>query len=636
MDLKCLRWRRIVGKTSLGMAGTPGQTLPSGGRKMIPLGLTTNRRRLMEMQNLAVMVVLKNKVLPKVNYKLLTGRGSKHSALYTQLMKKDRGFRSMVSQSGKGSGKTDILLEIARTDRVLLLVEKDETAYAFFKGKGKFRPYGGKGHHYMLDELYYMKGKAGGKSKGKGKTKSKNKGSVNTYASEWNDYYGYGVEFDGAEVMMDLQANTSYEAPKPQSMGKHYGMLDTGATCSAGPESSIKKMKDSKAKVTFDMKKRPRFRFGSGRWGRALYKVTMASSLSSATFSAYALPDPEEVGEPWFHEGLLVPVLMDFIHSHGLIVDFNDGFSVCSKHRNAQPFLLPRNEKGHYMLNIADFVTNGQSCVEGSPEIHVLLDEHMSEEQFRPSFTLPPLIFEDEDEGYEVQVTLDASHTEFHELWSRRQHMDDHSSRLMGSLLSSRDPTTSSTRSLFQHGAQEGDQRGLPGSVPGSGSRPEGSSEFGEGAALLRKPSSGECQGQQVGIVDSLQPVQSSLKLHSKSGSTSFGCRMPKPRERKVGFDTTTCGVGTGHGTQRRLDEGDGRQGDCGGAHEDAAKGVQGPSEEGSYEDRQGVKSLGEAFDWAEEFRLRGLERPGTASNDSEVYDKLGSSESRSGICYSS
>ena len=356
-------------------------------------------------------------------------------------MKKDRGFGSMVSQSGKGSGKTETChicgspQHFARDcpDKQSPFARgkgagknqyyvDDETAYAFFKGKGKFRPYGGKGHHYMLDELYYMKGKAGGKPKGKGKTKSKNKGSVNAYASEWNDYYGYGVEFDGAEVMMDLQANTSYEAPKPQTMGKHYGMLDTGATCSAGPESSIKKMftavleKDSKAKVTFDMKKRPRFRFGSGRWGRALYKVTMASSLSSATFSAYALPDPEEVGEPWFHEGLLVPVLigMDFIHSHGLIVDFNDGFSVCSKHRNAQPFLLPRNEKGHYMLNIADFVTNGQSCFEGSPEIHVLLDEHMSEEQFRPSFTLSPLIFEDEDEGYEVQVTLDASHTEFH------------------------------------------------------------------------------------------------------------------------------------------------------------------------------------------------------------------------------
>ena len=81
MDLKCSRWKRTVGKMSLGMAETPGRMLLNGGRKKIPSGLTTSRRRLMEIQNMAVMVVSKNKELPKVNYKLLIGRGARHSAL---------------------------------------------------------------------------------------------------------------------------------------------------------------------------------------------------------------------------------------------------------------------------------------------------------------------------------------------------------------------------------------------------------------------------------------------------------------------------------------------------------------------------------------------------------------------------
>ena len=575
----------------------------------------------------------------------------------TQMMKKDRGFGGVASQSGKGNGKTETChicgspQHFARDcpDRQSPFGRSkgfgknqyyvdDEAAFAFFKGKGKSRPFGGKGNHYLLDELYYMKGKSSGKSKGKGKPKGKNKGTVNAYYSEWGDYYGYGVEFDGAEEMMDLQANVSYETPKPQPMGKHFGMLDTGATCSAGPESSIKKMiaavleKDSKAKLTFDMKKRPRFRFGSRRWGRALYKVTMSSSLSPASFSAYALPDPEEVGEPWFHEGLLVPVLigMDFIHNHGLIVDFNDGFSVCSKHRNAQPFHLHRNEKGHYMLNIADFVTNGKSCDEGSPEIHVLLDEDVSEAQFRHSLSLSTLMFEDEEEGHEVQVTLETSHSEFHELWSRRQLMDDHSSSFMGSLVSFCDPTTSSPRSSFRHGAQEEDQHYASGLIQSDGGRSERSSKLGSGVAMLREPQPGETSRKSMGSLGSLQPVRSSNHLHSEGRSTCVTFSVPESRQREDGFDSASRGVGTPSGTQCRVGEGDDREGDCRGAHEDSSTGIQGPSEEGGDECGKGSQSLGEALDWASEFRLRGLKREGEQHpDDSKGDDKLGSGEPR-------
>ena len=51
-----------------------------------------------------------------------------------------------------------------------------------------------------------------------------------------------------------------------------------------------------------DAQKRPKFRYGSGKWGKALCQVTISSSLSSNRFQAFALPDPEESREPWFEE----------------------------------------------------------------------------------------------------------------------------------------------------------------------------------------------------------------------------------------------------------------------------------------------------------------------------------------------
>lgn len=124
------------------------------------------------------------------------------------------------------------------------------------------------------------------------------------------------------------------------------GMRDCGATCSAGPESSIKNLinavleKDKSARITVDRKRCPKFRYGSGKWGKALYRITLQSSLTPRAFHAYALPDPEESREPWFTSNMLVPVLigLDLIHLHGLIVDFNDGTTVCAKRDDPKPF----------------------------------------------------------------------------------------------------------------------------------------------------------------------------------------------------------------------------------------------------------------------------------------------------------
>ena len=128
---------------------------------------------------------------------------------------------------------------------------------------------------------------------------------------------------------------------------------------------------DSQTKVTIDEKSSPRFRYGSGKWGKALFKVTLESSLSSRSFSAYALPDPSEAKEEWFQDYMLVPVLigMDFIRNNGLVTDFHDGYCAFAATENPVPFYLPKNGKNHYMVDIVDYLTLGRRSAGGHPTI---------------------------------------------------------------------------------------------------------------------------------------------------------------------------------------------------------------------------------------------------------------------------
>ncbi|CAK9031677.1 Integrase catalytic domain-containing protein, partial [Durusdinium trenchii] len=156
-----------------------------------------------------------------------------------------------------------------------------------------------------------------------------------------------------------------------------YGMLDSGATCSAGPEQSIKRLaqavltKDSAAQIKVDGQNRPRFRYGSGKWGRAQYHLEIKSSTSARTFQAFALPDPEEITQPWFQDHMLVPVLvgMDFMKGNGMIVDFSDGLAVCAALDEDEPVQLPRNGKSHYMIDLVHFITGGKTNYVGSPTV---------------------------------------------------------------------------------------------------------------------------------------------------------------------------------------------------------------------------------------------------------------------------
>jgi hypothetical protein len=410
----------------------------------------------------------------------------------TQLAKKDRGFGKAA---GKGSSDgchicghpghyardcPDRQAPKGKGRMYHMGYYEDDSLYAFQKGKGKSKGKYGKNMH-LMDELFYMRGKGfGNNMKGKGKGKTKNTGVVNAYYADYEEPYGYHV-LDFKEEVLDLQAAATETPPRAaeislasldnKSSAGPCGMLDSGATCSAGPESSIKNLvsallkQDKSAKIHIDGKRCPRFRYGSGKWGKALFRISMESSLSSHTFHAYALPDPEESKEPWFNDSMLVPVLigMDFIDSHGLIIDFSEGMAVCGNHPEGKPFYLPRNSKKHLMVDVVQFLTEGNICSQGSPTINVVMGDGIDEQLSAELFTLSidslcwnqywPLILENDETGSNDQQSFECQMTStcptpspwFEKLWNRRLDLNRKSGSMGSSTSKAHETSTSSS-----------------------------------------------------------------------------------------------------------------------------------------------------------------------------------------------
>ncbi|CAE7328962.1 nosip [Symbiodinium sp. CCMP2592] len=257
------------------------------------------------------------------------------------------------------------------------------------KGKGQFKGKPGSFNGNYADYESYFVGKGKGKSKGKFKGKTtmwmegqaawhKGKGkhrepprSVNAYSS---DMYLAGLQ---VSETMDLSSMSSAR-PEPQT-----GMLDSGATASAAPEAVVKGLieavlsRDRGARIDLEQYARPYFRFGNGKWGRALGRTTITSNVSGSTrkFSLYTLPNPSEYYTSHFDKGSLVPVLigMDFLGpaGMGLIIDFSTGLALQSKEEHPEIFHLKTNAKGHYVLDIVEFLTQGHVNLEGQAHLVV-------------------------------------------------------------------------------------------------------------------------------------------------------------------------------------------------------------------------------------------------------------------------
>ncbi|CAE7771249.1 unnamed protein product [Symbiodinium sp. CCMP2592] len=417
----------------------------------------------------------------------------------TQQLRRDRGFGAVTS--GKGA-----CFECGGPH---LVRDCPNRRFSSMKGKGK-------GHYQatMDDSGLYYQGKGKGKTKSKkgywsdvqaawmkGKQKSKGKGkdphrSVNAYSAEY--FVG------GLELRESFDLNATNMASTSPSMA----MLDSGATASAAPEAVVQSLvqavlsQDRQAHIELDQASRPYFRFGNGKWGRALCRVSIQSRASGhlRSFALYTLPNPAEYYQAQFDKSTLVPILigMDFIGPEGvgMMIDFATGLAMYTKESSPEIFQLPVNRKGHYTLDIVQYLTRGHKCEEG--HAHVLVRDGPQPSTSTMSHQLLELwtvwIDLQVSDRQLLERDLSAARDRMWRLYQRSQSMSPTaaSSAQMLSLSDSVDPTTSSSRDS-QNGSFA-----LDGSGCGSGGRGHsGRLHEGKGEGQI-KASQWPCFGQHV------------------------------------------------------------------------------------------------------------------------------------------
>jgi len=65
---------------------------------------------------------------------------------------------------------------------------------------------------------------------------------------------------------------------------------------------------------------------------------------------------------------------MDWLKEAGAVLDFNDGHCFLPL-MNGVVLNLPQNQKGHYMLDVVEYLTDGLRNSKGHAAVHVMLEE---------------------------------------------------------------------------------------------------------------------------------------------------------------------------------------------------------------------------------------------------------------------
>ena len=137
---------------------------------------------------------------------------------------------------------------------------------------------------------------------------------------------------------------SSGAASSTTEAGGTRGVVDTGATVTAGGHEAVQSLITRLAKVRPDLKvtlfegDRPYFRYGSGRWGRALFKAQL--EFGNVKFSVYSLPSEK------------VPVLVGMreLGEMDVILHCRTSRAIVS----GTPRQLEVNSKGHALFNFAE------------------------------------------------------------------------------------------------------------------------------------------------------------------------------------------------------------------------------------------------------------------------------------------
>ena len=160
-----------------------------------------------------------------------------------------------------------------------------------------------------------------GRGKGQHKSKGKPKGQVHYYEdAAWNTKGGKGMSSKGmkgygnpkgymnkgkykdsyymsAYNMYPITVEDAFDATGNHEMLRDgESIVDTGATATAGGQIAVQRLctavmnAQSSASMEVYTADRPWFRFGNGKWGRALFRVTLR--CNNVEISIYSLPSP--------------------------------------------------------------------------------------------------------------------------------------------------------------------------------------------------------------------------------------------------------------------------------------------------------------------------------------------------------
>ncbi len=132
------------------------------------------------------------------------------------------------------------------------------------------------------------------------------------------------------------------DAGSAQPLSAEESLVDTGATATAGGSDAVEALCAALVRARPDVKielakgDRPYFRFGSGQWGRALYRVTLYTDAWSLL--VYALDSPG------------VPVLtgMRELHALNAILNCSNGHCIIAGNMTK----LKQNSKLHLIINL--------------------------------------------------------------------------------------------------------------------------------------------------------------------------------------------------------------------------------------------------------------------------------------------
>ena len=289
--------------------------------------------------------------------------------------------------------------------------------------------------------------------------------------------------------------------------------------------------------------------------------IRIQSSLTNKMFEAYVLPDPEAAQQPGFDH---VPVLvgMDFIRGNSLIVDFTDGYTVCGRHPDAKPFLMPTNAKGHFMLDVIDYLCEENTCHEGHPQIQILTKESNTGAQSLHVDTLEfsccPMVIA-RSESYSSHRQL------FEKLWNRRRSLQQ-SAKLMGNSLGVGALNSKSQASL-SHGEVQTSDHGLPGCDEEGAVRPSGPAKLSGGVALLQRAQGGQGSKQSMGSLDPLHEMRLTHVVHPEERGPGLEHGEPKPKHDQESSFRSSTSATRRSSSQRDLGEALPGQGDGGRAN---------------------------------------------------------------------